>query len=64
MGCCGIHSSFCFGPILVLGAMALSDKYRRPIRQFSIRDLLFYVFLWAVCFSQVSVFRNNRPSPI
>ena len=47
-----------FGPILVLSAMALSDKYRRPIRQFSIRDLLFYVFLWAVCFSQVSIFRN------
>ncbi len=49
-----------FLPLLVLGAMTLSDRYRRPIRQFSIRDLLFYVLLWSICLTQISAIRGER----
>ena len=47
-------------PILIVSVLVLNDRYHRQIRQFSIRDLLFYIFLWAVCFSQVSAIRNSR----
>jgi hypothetical protein len=42
--------------LVVLGAIALAhDLRRKPLRQFGIRDLLFFTFLWALCFSLIRV---------
>ena len=48
--------SVVIGLICYIGVLAVNSDLRRPpIRQFSIRDLLFYVFLWAMCLSQIRV---------
>ena len=45
---------------LSCGVLALHDVNRRPTRQFTIRGMMLFIFLWAVCLSQVSVFRLDR----
>jgi hypothetical protein len=43
------------GLVCYVGVLALNMDLRRKPIQFSIRDLLFFTFLWAMCFSQVRV---------
>ena len=43
------------------GVLALHDVNRRPTRQFTIRGMMLFIFLWAVCLSQISVSERDRP---
>lgn len=43
------------------GVLVLHDVNRRLTRQFTIRGMMLFIFLWAVCLSQISVFREHRP---
>ncbi len=43
------------------GVLALHDVNRRPTRQFTIRGMMLFIFLWAVCLSQISVAERDRP---
>ncbi len=47
---------------LPFGVLALHDVNRRPTRQFTLRGLMLFIFLWAVCLSQTSVFGIDRPT--
>jgi hypothetical protein len=44
------------------GVLALYDVNRPPTRQFTIRGMMLFIFLWAVCLSQMSVFGRDRPA--
>ena len=46
---------------LPFGVLALHDVNRRPSRQFTIRGMLLFIFLWAVCLSQLSLFGRHGP---
>jgi hypothetical protein len=46
---------------LPFGVLALHDANRPPTRQFTIRGMLLFIFLWAVCLSQISLLRRDRP---
>jgi hypothetical protein len=48
--------------LVPFGVLALHDVNRRPTRQFTIRGMLLFIFLWAVCLSQMSVFGRDRPT--
>jgi hypothetical protein len=39
---------------LPFGILALHDVNRPPSRQFTIRGMMLFIFLWAVCLSQIS----------
>jgi hypothetical protein len=47
---------------LPFGVLALHDVNRPPTRQFTIRGMMFFIFLWAVCLSQISVAEHDRPA--
>jgi hypothetical protein len=47
---------------LPFGVLALHDVNRPPTRQFTIRGMMFFIFLWAVCLSQISVLGRGRPT--
>jgi hypothetical protein len=40
--------------LLPFGILALHDVNRPPTRQFTIRGMMLFIFLWAVCLSQIS----------
>jgi hypothetical protein len=44
---------------LPFGVLALHKVNRRPTRQFTIRGMMLFIFLWAVCLSQISVLRSE-----
>jgi hypothetical protein len=49
---------------LPIGVLALHDVNRRPTRQFTIRGMLLFIFLWAVCLSQISLIGLERPETV
>jgi hypothetical protein len=46
---------------LPIGVLALHNVNRRPMRQFTIRGMLLFIFLWAVCLSQIPVLALDSP---
>ena len=53
--------AFVFLLFVPFGVLALHGVNRRPTRQFTIRGMMLFIFLWAVCLSQISVFGHFRP---
>ena len=51
--------TFLFLVFLPFAVLGLHNVNRRPTRQFTIRGMLFFTFLWAVCLSQVSVISDH-----
>ena len=47
---------------LPFGVLALHSVNRRPSRQFTIRGMMLFIFLWAACLSQIAVFFPNNPT--
>jgi hypothetical protein len=54
--------AFLFLFLLSFGVLALHSVNQRPTRQFTIRGMMLFIFLWAVCLSQISLFGHERPS--
>ena len=46
--------------VLPYGVFAMGEANRWPARQFTIRGMLLFVFLWAVCLSQISLIDLER----
>jgi hypothetical protein len=46
---------------LPFGVLALHKVNRRPTRQFTIRGMMLFIFLWAVCLSQLSGIQFDSP---
>jgi hypothetical protein len=49
---------------LPFGVLALHDVNRRPTRQFTICGMLLFIFLWAVCLSQISLIGLQRTETV
>ncbi len=45
----------------LFGVLSLHSVSRRPSRQFTIRGMMLFIFLWAVCLSQLSLLNRTRP---
>jgi hypothetical protein len=47
----------------IFGVMSLHRMSSRPSRQFTIRGMMMFIFLWAVCLSQLSCLDVKRTGP-
>jgi predicted membrane protein len=50
--------------LLPYGVFATHEVNRWPARQFTIRGMLLFIFLWAVCLSQISLIGLERPETV